>query len=346
MSCLHPMQMFVVQDLTTGIVEYKLAGNALEPSYVTLVKNQRYKNKAVVDVLNLPCRKCLGCKLDYARSWTDRMLLEYQDTKKAVFVTLTYNDDSLPVSDTGFMTLHKPDVQLFMKRLRRELEPLKIRFFLAGEYGGSTHRPHYHAILFGVDMSNFPDAYVLKYDKIGLPVYTSPALARIWSHGFVSLAPASYNTFAYVSRYMLKKQGPKSYQMRCSWEDYSYNGLIDRPLELAVPEFNLMSRMPGIGMKYLESLDIDPTEEYNICVNTGKLRDPVRSMPIPDAFLRRLKKSDPQAYVEFKAKRRRAADDALKAELSQVSTSYREYLEKKEHILKARTKSITRKDDM
>lgn len=346
MACLHPMQMFVVQDLSTGVVSYKLSGNAVEPSYITLAKNRRLGNTAIIDVLNLPCRKCLGCKLDYARSWTDRMLLEYQDTKKAVFITLTYNDASLPVSDLGFMTLHKPDVQLFMKRLRRELEPLKIRFFLAGEYGGTTHRPHYHAILFGVDMTNFPDSRVLKYDNIGLPVYTSDALARIWSHGFVSLAPATYNTFAYVSRYMLKKQGPKSYQMRCNWEDYSYDGLIDKPTQLAVPEFNLMSRMPGIGIKYLESLDIDPAEEYNISVNTGKLRDPVRSMPIPEAFLRRLKSSDPQAFSDLKAKRRRAADDSLKAELKQVSQTYREYLQKKEDILKTRTKSITRKDDL
>ena len=63
------------------------------------------------------------------------------------FVTLTYADDQLPDGNS----LCPEDVTKFLKRLRKRIDPVKIRYFLCGEYGeGSTSRPHYHLILFGL----------------------------------------------------------------------------------------------------------------------------------------------------------------------------------------------------
>ena len=56
-----------------------------------------------------------------------------------------------------------------MKRLRKKLHPLKIRFFHCGEYGDKTRRPHYHALIFGY---SFPDRKLFKKSKSG-DLYTS-----------------------------------------------------------------------------------------------------------------------------------------------------------------------------
>ena len=48
------------------------------------------------DVILIPCGNCAGCRIDKSRTWADRMCLEYDHTKKACFVTMTYDDDHLP----------------------------------------------------------------------------------------------------------------------------------------------------------------------------------------------------------------------------------------------------------
>ena len=73
-----------------------------------------------------------------------------------MFLTLTYNDDNLP-SDVG---LHKDDLQRFFKRLRKALDTKKIRYFACGEYGDTTSRPHYHAIVFGLGLNEIDKKYV------------------------------------------------------------------------------------------------------------------------------------------------------------------------------------------
>ena len=115
----------------------------------------------------IPCGKCLGCRLDYGRKWADRMILELDHSKKACFITLTYNDENLPDyvinEETGeaCSPLVKDHVSQFMKNLRSR-EPYvsreeKLRFFASGEYGPLWHRPHYHLILFGTDLEELND---------------------------------------------------------------------------------------------------------------------------------------------------------------------------------------------
>jgi hypothetical protein len=40
-----------------------------------------------------------------------------------------------------------------MKRLRKKISPLKIRFFHCGEYGDKTRRPHYFPLMDNVHIS-------------------------------------------------------------------------------------------------------------------------------------------------------------------------------------------------
>ncbi|TYT29967.1 rolling circle replication-associated protein [Elizabethkingia anophelis] len=98
----------------------------------------------------VPCNKCLECRKRRTNSWFARLTEQLKVSDTAFFVTLTYDDMYLPFSPNGLMTLDYRDFQLFMKRARK-LQKKKISYFLVGEYGSQTHRPHYHAIVFDVD---------------------------------------------------------------------------------------------------------------------------------------------------------------------------------------------------
>lgn len=216
----------------------------------------------------VPCGHCMGCRMDQSRVWADRMLLELQDNDyKAIFVTLTYNNASIPYAwhvgynrlpgefedvyldeDEGWIasaagaptTLSVRDTQLFFKRLRKAFPDRRIRYFLAGEYGPKTKRPHYHAIIFGLTLSDFSDLRVHDFNNLGQPRYKSATFQNIWSKGFCILAPVNWNTCSYVSRYTLKK-----------------NYKSDKPDEYVggrIPPFCTMSRRCGIGLLRADEL--------------------------------------------------------------------------------------------
>jgi hypothetical protein len=108
------------------------------------------RNKKGVDgTLELPCGQCIGCRLERSRQWAMRCLHESSLYDRNAFVTLTYDDEHLPPGGS----LNYPDFQRFMKRLRKNSKS-PIRFYMGGEYGESTLRPHFHVCLFGYD---FPD---------------------------------------------------------------------------------------------------------------------------------------------------------------------------------------------
>ena len=234
MSCYHPIAAYpdYSERTSNGKVAYKLFG--------------RYDPDCrLVDpkVIAVPCGRCIGCRLDYSRSWADRMMLELETAKKGLFITLTYNNENAHWSQFDeygypvYATLDKRDCQLFMKRLRKRFSDLSIRFYLAGEYGENTFRPHYHAILFGIGLCDIPDLEQHGVNELGQKYFISNMLSEIWSCGFVLVSDVSWKTCAYVARYVTKKMsGPFS---------------IDYAVRNVIPEFSLMSRKPGIGRQYL-----------------------------------------------------------------------------------------------
>lgn len=327
MSCYHPKRMLVLSDRNTGELVYKLIGEAVDTAAsARLLPAPGCGRYDVVDVLNIPCRKCIGCRLDYSRDWANRMLLEYQNTKKAVFITLTYNDSHLPTSECGLPTLCKRDVQLWMKRLRKFFSGTQIRYFLAGEYGDQTHRPHYHAILFGLSIDDLVPLKIRNTNELGQSAYECCVLNDTWNLGFSSAAPTSYQTFSYVSRYCLKKQ---------RLVDYTRDSL-----QLYEPEFSLMSRKPGLGGYYVTNDFLDGT---NCVVSDGR---ETKSFPLSPALIRVLHDVDPQRYCELKEKRKRLADDRLQMELDHTSLSFLDYLHQREDSLIARTAKIRKKKDV
>jgi len=117
----------------------------------------------------VPCGSCYNCRRRMVSSWSIRLINEGDHSHDSHFVTLTYNNDHLPLSKMGFQTLVKKDVQTFMKRLRK-LHPLDhktIKYFAVGEYGSKTKRPHYHLILFNANPLLIEKAWSLNNQAIG-----------------------------------------------------------------------------------------------------------------------------------------------------------------------------------
>lgn len=114
-----------------------------------------------------PCGKCPNCVARRTSGWSFRLMQQEKVSFNAHFITLTYDTKHVPISDHGFMQLKKRDVQLFFKRLRKldvATSPdgkSNIKYYVVGEYGGKTKRPHYHVIIFNVKIEHIPVAWGL-----------------------------------------------------------------------------------------------------------------------------------------------------------------------------------------
>lgn len=111
------------------------------------------------------------------------------NSTSSIFLTLTYDDDHLPVSFNGLPTLQKADLQKFWKRLRKEYPPKTIKYYAIGEYGFEKDRPHYHAIVY-----NLCQRHILKPDE----------LDGIWDKGIVDSRPINGNRLGYVTGYVMQ----------------------------------------------------------------------------------------------------------------------------------------------
>lgn len=189
----------------------------------------------------LPCGRCIGCRIAHRQMWSLRMYHESLFHDELCFVTLTYRDQDLP----PHQGLVKSHAQNFLKRLRRFLAPRKIRYYLCGEYGGASLRPHYHAILYGWRPND------LKVHSPGdtHDTYTSARLEAIWGLGFCTVGDVTRQTCAYTAGYVTKKiTGPQA--------ETHYERLHLHTGEVAsvLPEFALMSRGrkrgEGLGGRY------------------------------------------------------------------------------------------------
>lgn len=325
MSCYHPLIGIDTGELTaSGKKKYWIRSRDQSADF--------QKEIDLNEHILIPCGKCIGCRLDYSRSWADRMMLELETAGKGIFITLTYDNDHAhwsqftPIDEPLYATLDKRDCQLFMKSLRKRFDgkdgrPFeKIRFFLAGEYGSNTLRPHYHAIIFGLGLDDFHDLVQYGRNELGQSYYISNDLSDLWHRGFVLLSDVSWKTCAYVARYVTKKLSGEA--------SISY---ADRNV---IPEFSLMSRKPGIGREYLEiHPDCLDLESINLSTPEGglKIRIPkyYYMQLISDAKANTLQ--DPERYDKIMSDRKRYAEDQMILKLQKTGLSFLDYLEVEEN---------------
>lgn len=225
--------------------------------------------------MEIPCGQCAGCRLDRARSWAIRCVHEASLHKENCFLTLTYSNENLPENGS----LNKRDITLFLKRLRRAIEPKRIRFFQCGEYGEQFGRPHHHCLLFG---HNFPDRLLLRGRKEN-KLYSSETLQNLWPHGFASVGDVTFDSACYVARYVLKKITGET-------ADEHYQGRM--------PEYVTMSRRPGIAREWYDKYKTD-IYNHDKCVVSGQF------IARPPAYYDRLYEQEHAAHFKsLKLKRR------------------------------------------
>lgn len=199
------------------------------------------------------------------------------------FITLTYDEEHLSEGHT----LVKSDLQNFYKRLRKK--GFKFRYFSAGEYGETTNRPHYHAVLFGIDFIN--DRKRFKETPQGHTLYTSETLTKTWGLGHCLIGHFSYQTAAYTARYVLKKVGGKH-----APDHYTRVNPCTGELTQALPEFALMSSRPGIGRTWYEKFHTDAFPS-DFLVHEGKKHT------VPRYYFDQLKRTNESLHNEIKQKR-------------------------------------------
>lgn len=225
----------------------------------------------------LPCGKCIICKERKTKQWMTRAFAENcTSTTPPLFVTLTYNDWCLP--SCGLLKSH---VQLFMKRLRKRLSDdgfdCNLRFFLCGEYGKNTSRPHYHLLLWNYpymlyhDMQDYiQDSWSVIIEQTEYKtiknrdiVYTEEILK--WNIGIKQYQPKILYRkrlgFVYI---LFVREGAASYVMKYMRKEPTI------PKDCVAP-FQLYSRRGGIGSQwidenkdfYLQNPDVLDVEMYD-----------------------------------------------------------------------------------
>lgn len=177
------------------------------------------------------------------------------------FLTLTYSDEHLPPD----ASLDYRDFQLFMKRLRRRFFSSTIRFYMCGEYGDQTARPHYHACVFNL---GFPDK--LFYSETGEgTIYTSDTLEELWGKGGCKIGDLTFKSAAYVARYCMKKiTGPGAEK------HYEVTDTETGEIRKREPEFARMSLKPGIGAPWVERYMSDFFPKGEVIVNGKQAKTP------------------------------------------------------------------------
>lgn len=321
MQCVTPMfRVFQKDHHETGriISREKVLGKInYDPNYIRKQMARFKEADPSIGIEQIPCGQCWSCKLNYSAEWATRIVLECKKSEHNYFITLTYDADHLPICErvklpTGEIiendgswtdgTLQVHDMETFINTLRKRferkykeagLEPPKIKYFYAGEYGDGkkckgeieTHRPHYHMILMNcpLDITQFYDCFV---DLNHKEHWKSQELESIWQKGNIDVAAVEWSDAAYVARYCMKKieNGMKP-------EDYYRQG--------KTPEFIRMSK--GIGFDYYRN-HID--EIYNndeIIMKTVKGN--IGAVKPPKAFDRKLKEADPERFEKIRTKR-------------------------------------------
>ncbi len=280
-----------------------------------------FASKVLRNFIEVPCGKCMECRLNYSKQWANRMMLEAQYYDSNFFLTFTYDNDHVHYNDLGLKTLYKKDFQDFMKRLRRRVEPDKIRFFASGEYGEHTFRPHYHAIIFGLKI---PDLEPFGYSS-GFPVYISKFINDLWVQGHVLISYISWDTCAYTARYVVKKANHYT-------KDVYHASHVE-------PEFCLMSRRPGIGKTYFDEhyKEIYQTDELIFSTPTGG-----KSSKPPKYFDKCLERLDEDWYLLIKCHRQHIAEVTRATLLSKSKLTYEELLKRRDSALRDRTKVLKR----
>lgn len=314
MPCLYPLQAFYF-DRPDGKKSVTFSN---ENAFLFDNGHQYLKENS----LQLPCGRCMPCRLERSRQWAVRCMHEASMWEKCCFLTLTYSPEHIPQGGT----LVKKDLQDFMKRFRRRCSGFEqyqfvkisnevafdfpIRYFACGEYGEKFSRPHYHVIVFNYD---FKDKQFLKVID-GFKYFTSELLSSLWGKGQCIIGDVTFESCAYVARYCTKK-------VNGNMAEDHYQG--------RQPEFMTCSLKPAIGRPWLDKFGKTDVLPFDSVVVRGKQCKP------PRYYDKCFEESYPDSFAETRESRRQVG------ELKSSDNTFAR-LRVKEKCIEARIKQFSR----
>ena len=236
----------------------------------------------------VPCGKCSACLERKRSEWIKRLSLESINYPLSSFVTLTYDDAHLPSDGQA----SKRDVQLFLKRfrnLRRDFGvPLpSFKYFIVSEYGKLHGRPHYHGLMFGVDLlAPIYKPRLIGYDKY--PRISSDYLSHCWSRGFCLCDRLTPRNIRYVSKYLTKDKSWALYSQCLGMTSFlthdrllnNYGLAVADSGKLAISLDGRIGRPPKCFDRYLERTDPKLYERLK-----SARRDYLKNLPLADIAL-------------------------------------------------------------
>jgi len=231
----------------------------------------------------VPCQQCMNCRINYQRQWATRMVHESKMHEQSSFLTLTINDENRRPDHS----LDQRQMQLFLKRLRKSLQPKKISYFYCAEYGENTKREHYHAVIFGYMPS---DRKQVSRNKQGDPLYQSESLNALWKMGNVIIGNFTPTTADYCSKYVTKAYIGNNKEDAYSWVN-DQGEVIKRE-----PPFQRASKRPALGFSFYDKYKTDMYPHDQVIIE-GKPRS------VPKAYDRKFRKEDPDAFQLIKRNR-------------------------------------------
>lgn len=364
MTCFHPIKAW----------KNNIAMLDIPPEEYYKSKKISFMKRTTWQEIEIPCGRCLGCKLDQANMWATRLYMETKCWKKCCFITLTYRPKDLPINENGLPTLVKKDIQDFMKRLRKkykgneswihpikEIEEQPIRYFCAGEYGeNATKRPHYHLALFNFEPD---DLKPYKISKKGHQSFTSKSLYELWGKGFVVVEELNFASACYIARYVQKKAGLEPVKREYTGEireeikiderngnEFIHDVMVQKTQEHErQPEFILMSRGVGIGRTYWDKNKDKIKRNGGIMV---KLDNKVKTKPIPRYFKKLWESENYEEYYRFKYEQHKNMIRVKAEIISKINlpdgtsdiVKWEFYLANQEKILKKKAEKLRRNE--
>lgn len=338
MPCYHPIN--ALQPTTGGRLVFP------QPETEYLYNDYR--------ALQITCGRCRGCRLKRSREWAMRCVHEMQMHRYNCYITLTLADEHL----NDARSLDHSQFQRFIKRLRKALSKgvdihpsllvthtarradipqagmgrvkpiVPLRYYMCGEYGETYGRPHYHAILFGVD---FNDKIYYKMSPSGDKLYRSAMLEKLWPDGYSTIGTATFESAAYIARYVMKKRNDGKNHKTTEILDLETGEIITRKTE-----YNNMSRHAAIGKAWLMKYKDD-------VYTRGKVILRGRAYAPPRYYDKQLPKLDLQTgkeiIEELKWERQLEA-------IRQIEHHTPERLAVQEQVAEAKTKRLQRHFDL
>lgn len=267
------------------------------------VRNRHYlaKFNKIREVF-IPCGKCIQCVMQRSKSWEIRSILEKNLFKDCCCLTLTYDDEHLPLmpkfisTDDGILSIPEEkrgvinykDVQDFIKRLRKHFDFKRtIRYLCSCEYGGrGTLRPHYHILIFNYQPDDIDPNHIRRSSK-GTILFKSPFLESLWGKGFVDVGKCDNRACRYISQYCCKGF-LKTDKCETPFDKWllSYKNKITR---------EALHASIGLGLEVFK-------QKYHTFINSNFIQYGKFRYAIPHYFVKKLEEICPRLYNEYKKK--------------------------------------------